>query len=114
MVPERILIHLANGDFEAVDVADVYYFESSGHDTWVRLRGRRRRKDVRQLGEIEKKLARRGFVRVHRSYLVNTSRIQFVRRRKNADGWQVRLEPPVNAVLPMSRNRLQGLLQKLG
>jgi len=112
-VPERILIHLANGSFEAVDAADVYYFESSRHDTWVRLRGRRRRKDVRQLGQIEKKLTRRGFFRVHRSYLVNTSRIQFVQQRKDADGWRVRLEPPVNAVLPVSRDRLQGLLQRL-
>jgi DNA-binding LytR/AlgR family response regulator len=113
-MPDRVLLHLADGDYEAVDLADVYYVESARHDTWVRLRGRRRRKDVRQLGELERKLKSRGFMRVHRSYLVNLGRVRFLRKRKNDDGWELRLEPPVNAVLPVGRDRVRTLVSKLG
>ena len=110
---DRILLHLPDDTYEAVDASDVYYFEAVRHNTQVRLRGRRRRTDVRQLGKFASKLVRKGFFRIHRSYLVNISRIRFVRRRKDEDGWEIRLEPPVNTVLPVSRERLRGLLRSM-
>ncbi|HEY5609949.1 MAG TPA: LytTR family transcriptional regulator DNA-binding domain-containing protein [Thermoanaerobaculia bacterium] len=41
------------------------------------------------------------FSRVHRSYLVNANRIRTIRRRGR--DWEIQLDPPVNAVIPVSR-----------
>jgi len=50
------------------------------------------------------------FLRIHRNHAVNLARIREIRRRKGRDDWEVKLEPPVNRVLPVSRGRLETLL----
>ena len=109
----RVVLHLDKGLKEIVDAGDVYYFEAAGPDTRVRLGGRRLRREVRTLGEIERLLGGRGFFRTSRSHLVNLSRIRFLRRREEGDGWEIKLEPPVNAVLPVSQRKLTALTRAL-
>lgn len=110
--PHRFLVHVAPDRWRAIDAADVYFLEADGDDTWVRLRSRHVLRDVRRLAELEEILPDARFVRIHRSYLVNVDRILELRRRDGARGWEVTLEPPVNAVLPVSEDRLAQLRER--
>ena len=83
--------------------------EAAGADTRVRQRSRDVLQDVRRLGDLEEILAPAGFVRIHRSYLVNPERILELRRRDDARDYEVVLESPVNRVLPVSEDRVDEL-----
>lgn len=107
--PTRLLVRLGPDRWRAVDVEDIYFVQADGDDTRVRLRSRHVLQDVRRLAELEEILAPAGFVRIHRSYLVNPARILELRRREGADGYKVVLEPPVNRVLPVSDERVREL-----
>ena len=51
----------------------------------------------------------------HRSYLVNLGRVRELRlRRGDTNDWEVKLDPPVNAVLPVGRGYLAKLKKALG
>lgn len=113
LLSHRATLHLKDGLREVVDTADVYLLEAEGGQTMVRLRDADPREDVRPLGEILPHFEARGFLRIHRSYAVNLSRVQFLRRRDVGRDWEVRLEPPVNRVLPVSRDALPYLLEAL-
>lgn len=104
--PTRLLVRLGADRWRAVDLADVYFVEAAGDDTRIRLRSRNLLEDVRRLAEIEEILAPAGFVRIHRSYLVNPARVLELRRRDGAEGYEVVMEPPVNRVLPVSEERV--------
>lgn len=111
---DRVFLHLDEFRRRAVDPFDIYYLEADGDDTLVRLRSPRRKRDVRALGEIERILAPHGFVRVHDNHVVNARRILELRRRDRGRDWEIKLEPPVNAVLPVSRARLKQLREVFG
>jgi DNA-binding LytR/AlgR family response regulator len=113
-LPGRLLLHLEPGLRQAVDSEDVYYVEARADDSEVRLRGSRRLRDVRPLEVVAKAFAGHGFVRIHRSYLVHVRHVKLVRKRKRGDDWDVVLESPVNAVLPVSRSGLSALWRALG
>ena len=87
-----------------VEAGEIYYLQGEGHDTLVRLAGRRRLRSTRRLSEWETELRGGRFVRVHNSYLVNFDRVRELRLRKgDPNDWEVKLDPPVNSVLPVSR-----------
>ena len=111
--PLRIVLHLADRRRRLVDPEDVYYLEADGDDTLVRLRGARPLRDVRRLGEILEKLEPLGFVRVHRNHAVNPRHVRELRPTREREGWELRLEPPVNKVLPMTRFGRAALLAVL-
>ena len=107
MALDRILLKLEDGSRivrPAVDPADVYFLESDGGDTLVRLRGAKRLRDVRPLAELLPLFEPFGFLRIHRSYAVNLRRVRELRPREQGDDWEVKLEPPVNRVLPVARD----------
>jgi DNA-binding LytR/AlgR family response regulator len=110
----RFLLHLSPGLRQAVDPDDIFFLEATGGDTRVRTRAARALRDVRPLGEIEPLLLRHGFLRTHRNYLVNPSRVRQVRRRPSGEDWEVKLDPPVNRVLPVSRSALAALWAGFG
>lgn len=113
-LPDRVLIHTSKTERRVLDPADVYWIDADGHDTWLRLRGRRRIRDVRPLAELETLFAPHGFVRVHHDHIVNARRILRLRKREDARDWELRLEPPVNRVLPISRGYLDDLRAVFG
>jgi DNA-binding LytR/AlgR family response regulator len=80
----------------------------------VRTRGTRRLRDVRGLGEVLGRFPGAVFVRVHRSLAVNVDRVSEIRRRPNGRDWELRLEPPVNVVVPVSREHLGSLWAAYG
>ncbi len=55
-----------------------------------------------------------GFLRIHRNHMVNLRRLRTIRGRKTSDDWEVKLDPPVNRVLPISRRRLEEVLARFG
>jgi DNA-binding LytR/AlgR family response regulator len=110
----RVLLHLAAGLRQVLDSDEVYFVEAKGDDTEVRTRAARPLRDLRPIGILAASFVRRGFVRTHRNYLVNPRHVRLVRRRPRGEDWELTLAPPVNAVLPVSRNALAALWSALG
>ncbi len=105
----RILLHPADSLLVPIDPSDVYYMEAVGGETLIRMRRSRPLKDVRPLGTLFPLFRRHGFLRVHRNHAVNLARIRQIRRRKGSFDWELNLQPPVNRILPISRNALAKL-----
>jgi DNA-binding LytR/AlgR family response regulator len=97
-----------------VNPADVYFLEADGGDTLVRLRGARRLRDVRRLAAVAPLFEPFGFLVIHRSYAVNLRRMRELRPRDDSEDWEVKLEPPVNRVLPVARDLLARLEAAFG
>lgn len=110
----RVLLHLDDGRRVPLDPGEVFFLEADGDETVVRTRGRRRLRDVRSLGEVLRRLPAGTFVQVHRSMAVNVDRVDEVRRRPGGRDWELRLEPPVNRVLPIARGRVEALWAAYG
>ena len=99
----RILLHLVDGTRYAIYPDDIYLLEAAGGETHIRTRAAETLLDVRPLGDLETLFQPHGFVRIHRSFAVNPRRIRIIRPR-DSEGWEVKLAPPVNRVLPVSRD----------
>ena len=110
----RVLLNISELRRVPIDPNDVYFLEAVGDNTLVRLRSNRRLRDSRRLGTLIKQFAPYGFLRVHRNHAVNLARIHEIRRRKGGDDWELKLEPPVNRVLPISRGQMGKLLKAFG
>jgi DNA-binding LytR/AlgR family response regulator len=110
---DRLAIRLSREERRLVDIADVYYLEADAGATLVRLRGARTLRDVRRLPVLLGLVSKAGFVRIHRNHAVNLRRVRELRRQRDGVDWEVRLEPPVNRVLPVSRGSLPSLLRLL-
>jgi DNA-binding LytR/AlgR family response regulator len=109
----RILLHLADGTRYPIDPDDIYLLEAEGGETHIRTRAAETLLDVRPLGDLEPLFLPFGFVRIHRSFVVNPHRIRLIRPRRN-EGWEVKLAPPVNRVLPVSRDLTEYLWAVFG
>jgi DNA-binding LytR/AlgR family response regulator len=109
----RVLLHLDDGSRVPLDPAEIFLLEAEGDETAVRTRGRRPLRDVRSLGELMRCLPPGAFVLIHRALAVNVERVAEVRRRGARD-WELRLEPPVNRILPVARGRAEALWAAYG
>ena len=114
VAPHRILIHLSRVEHRVLDPDDVYFLRASGGETEVRLRSRVPLVDVRPIGEVAPLFEPIGFVRIHREHAVNVARIRLLRLQADGRDWELKLEPPVNKVLSIARDRLAGLRTALG
>ncbi len=111
---DRVLLHLESGERRVVDPAEVYYLEVLEEATRVRLRSARALVDSRPAEEVMALFEPFGFLQIHREYAVNLRRLRTIRRRDNGRDWEVKLEPPVNRVLPVSRGALESLWKAFG
>lgn len=109
-----MLLHLDGGRRVPVEPDEVFFLEAAGDETRVRTRGRRHLRDVRSLGEILARFPAGLFVQIHRSFAINAERVTEVRRRDSGRDWEVKLEPPVNRVLPVGRSRVRDLWAAYG
>ena len=105
--PRRILL---------LEADEIYYIEGERGDTLVRTRRKTRYRSVHRLSDWERQLRDAGsFVRVHRSYLVNLDKVREIRLRHGDDNdWELKLDPPVNSVLPVGHTYLARLEKALG
>jgi len=111
---DRMLVHTREGKRIPLDLQDIYWIEARGKDSRIRLRGSEALYDKRPLGDLTKLLSGRGFLRIHRNHIVNLRRILEIRHRGGGRDWEVKLEPPVNRVLPVSRGSLRALWEDFG
>ena len=114
MAPHRILIHISRSEHRVLDPDDVYYLRASGGETEIRMRSRTPLVDVRPIGEVAPLFEPFGFVRIHREHAVNIAHIRLLRLQADGRDWELKLEPPVNRVLPIARDRLEELRTTLG
>jgi DNA-binding LytR/AlgR family response regulator len=114
MARYQILIHISRIEHRVLDPDDVYYLRARGGETEVRLRSRTPLVDVRPIGDVAPLFEPFGFVRVHREHAVNILRIRLLRLQADGRDWELKLEPPVNRVLPIARGRLSALRQAFG
>jgi len=109
-----VLIRTGEGERVVVDPLDVYLLEADGDETRVRLASRHELVDVRELGQLAALFGPYGFVAVHREYVVNPRRVALLRRRDGGRDWELKLAPPVNRVVPVSRERLDEVWAAFG
>ncbi len=114
MVPNRILVHISRSEHRVLDPDDVYYLRARRGETEIRLRSRTPLVDVRPIGEVAPLFEPFGFVRIHREHAVNIAHVRLLRLQADGRDWELKLEPPVNRVLPIARDRLEGLRTVLG
>ena len=111
----KVAVRTAPGHVVFLDAAEIYYVEAAGGDTRLRTRHKRTYSSPRRLAEWEQALGAAGFERIHKSYLVNLARIRELRlREQDTNDWELKLDPPVNAVLPVSRSGLGRLRKRYG
>lgn len=111
---DRVLVRLDADHKVVVEVEEIFYLEAEGETTLLRRREAGTLIDRSRLGELESHFESYGFFRIHRNYMVNLRRIREIRRRSGRQDWEVKLDPPVNKVLPLSRGREKRLWQALG
>jgi len=110
---DLLLLHLAEDRRQPIEIADIYFVEADGGNTRVRTRHARTLLDLRQLAELLPLLEGHGFYQINRGQAVNLRRIQEIRR--NSEGaWELKLNPPVNLVLSVSRRRVADLWRQFG
>ena len=107
--PYAALIHISRTERVPIDPAKVYLIETAAGNSLIRLRGKTPLEDLRQIGEVFSVFEPFGFVRIHREYAVNLLRIRRIRLQADGRDWEVQLDPPVNRILPVSRDNLDSL-----
>ena len=113
VLEDRILLHLQDGRRMPVQPQEIYLLEAEGGETVVRTRHALPLTDVRQLSELIDTFKPLGFAQIHRSWAVNLRRVREIRPAPDG-GWEVKLDPPVNRVLPVSRRRISALWERFG
>lgn len=94
------------------DIAEVIVAESVGRAVWLRTDLGRFRCATDGIDNIDDKYAACGFVRVHRSYLVNLNRVREVTRK---DGGELELTVEnYGWIVPVSRRRAKFVTEALG
>ena len=109
----RLPVVYDNGRIDLIEIGRVYYLEAQREKTLIRTRRKKRYVSLQRLGEIEKKLPKPAFVRCHREFIVNLNRVRSLDPRKSR-GYDIKLDPPVNKRIPVSRNRLSTVRKILG
>ena len=110
---KKFAVKTEPGRLVLVEWDQIFYIEAKGADSLIRTARKRTRRHVEPLHEVEPRLPSPPFFRIHRSYLVNLDRVFEVRTRGEGE-WEVKMDPPVNKVLPVSRSRYPKLKRLLG
>ena len=108
----RILVRVDAGLHELLEVESIYYLRAVGDATELRTPRRAVYRSSEALAELETRLPP-SFVRIHRSLVVNLDHVRQVRRRAGGD-WQLKLDPPVNELLPLGRTRERAFFRRAG
>ena len=109
----RFPIKSEPGRITLLERDQIFYVEAEGDDSLIRTARVKLFRHVEPLEEVEARLPSPPFFRIHRSYIVNLNRVLELRLRGERD-YEVKMDPPVNKVLPVSRDRYPELAKLLG
>lgn len=109
----RLPVVYGDGTIDLIEMDRVFYLEAQREKTLVRTRRKNPYISFQRLGEIEKMLPKPAFARCHREYIVNLNRVRSLNPR-DPRGYDIKLDPPVNARIPVSRTRVEQILAILG
>jgi two-component system, LytTR family, response regulator LytT len=109
----KLPVKLADGSIDLIEADAIFYLEAKEGDTLIRTRRNKPYRSVQRLHELAKKLPAPAFVQCHREYIVNLNRVRALTPRSSRD-WVLRLDPPVNRLIPIARNRLGKIHKILG
>ena len=101
------------GHVTLLEKDQIFYVEAEADDSLIRTARKKRYHHSERLEEVEDRLPSPPFFRIHRSYIVNLNRVLELRSRGD-DEWELKMDPPVNKVLPVSRRWLPDLRELLG
>ena len=114
----RLLVRLPEGRRRAIDLDDIYILEGlEGTRTRIRLARKETLIDIgRSLTELMALLPTDSTIlRIHRDHAVNLMRVRELRRRKATKrGWELKMEPPVNTVLPVADDQVKRVMRAFG
>ena len=82
--------------------------EAEADNSLIRTARRKSYPHIEPLETVEGRLPSPPFFRIHRSYILNLDRVHELRSRREGE-WEVKMDPPVNKVLPVSRRRMDEL-----
>ena len=102
----------SNGTTLFIAPADVAFIRAEGHYTYVYKNDGVRHFCVWPITEATKRLAQYSFLTTHRSYLVNSAKVQHFERLK--DSGLCRFENPKLPPVPVSRSNLKRVKETLG
>jgi hypothetical protein len=91
---------------------EVSFAESDGNDVWLSTDQGRLRAASPSLDKLDNELADVGFLRVHRRYVVNLSRIREIERGAKGELFLV-MDDPTNEMVPVSRRNTPAVRRAL-
>jgi DNA-binding LytR/AlgR family response regulator len=112
--PPRIARHLPverDGATHFIAVEDVVAVHANAHYTYV-FNGTLKLFCPLAIGEVESRLDKNRFIRVHRSHIINIDRV--VGHRRNGDGELVEMAASDHYPVPVSRSRASWLKSRIG
>lgn len=92
---------------------EVTLAESEGNEVWLSTDQGRLRATSSGLDKLDNELANAGFLRVHRRYVVNLSRVREVERRDRGELVLV-MDDSENTSVPVSRRNARAVRRVLG
>ena len=95
-----------------IPLAEICYFEAAGKYSYAHTRDRRFLTNF-SLGQLEERLSEAGFIRTHRSYIVNVDRVRKVTRDKTK-GTCVVMADDAETRLKVSDSQLHLVKERLG
>jgi two-component system response regulator LytT len=113
MAAHRFPIKSEPGRVTLMEKDQIFYVEAEADDSLIRTARKKLYRHSERLDQVEGRLPSPPFFRIHRSYVVNLNRVLELRSRGD-DEWELKMDPPVNKVLPVSRRRLPDLREMIG
>lgn len=111
--PPRRVVGVRDSRMVLLRLAEVTLAESDGNEVWLSTDQGRLRAAAPGLDKLDDELANSGFLRVHRQYVVNLSRVREVERRDRGELVLV-MDDNANTVVPVSRRNARAVRRVLG
>ncbi|MGP4017746.1 LytTR family transcriptional regulator DNA-binding domain-containing protein [Saccharopolyspora sp. 5N708] len=110
--PRRV-VAMRDNRMVLLRLPEVSFAESEGNDVWLSTDQGRLRAASPGLDKLDGELAAAGFLRVHRRYVVNLSRIREIERRRKGELVLV-MDDQTDEVVPVSRRNAPAVRRALG
>jgi sigma-54 dependent transcriptional regulator, acetoin dehydrogenase operon transcriptional activator AcoR len=111
--PAPRLVGLTGARMVLLRRSEVHYAEADGNDVWLVTEEGRMQAAVHGIDKLEEELAGGEFLRVHRRFLVNTTRVREVERGLKGDLTLI-MEDAARDPVPVSRRNVPAVRRALG